>query len=93
LWRWAEAPVRAHHGDLDGAVALMLEAIEIIDRSDETMFQANARMTLAGMLESRGDADGARRALGHALDLYRAKQIIPSIAVAEERLAALDVAK
>jgi class 3 adenylate cyclase/tetratricopeptide (TPR) repeat protein len=93
LWRWAEAPVRAHEGDLDGAVALVREAIEIIDRSDETMFQANARMTLADMLESRGDADGARTALGEALDRYRAKQIIPSIAVAEQRLAALDVAK
>ena len=69
--------------------ALLREAIAIIDRSDETMFQANARMALAEMLESQGETVGARAVLREALELYRAKEVVPSIARAEQRLAAL----
>lgn len=79
----------AYRGDAEAGLALLREAIAIIDRTDETMFQANARMALADMLESQGDAAGARDALREALELYRAKQVVPSIAVAERRLTAL----
>src|SRR5205085_11534675 len=53
MWRSAEAQVMAHRGDIDTALALIREAIAIIDRTDETMFQANARMALAEMLEGQ----------------------------------------
>jgi Flp pilus assembly protein TadD len=53
------------------------------------MFQANVRMALADLLEKQGDKAGARDALGEALELYRAKEIVPSIERAERRLAAL----
>jgi len=89
LWRWAESLATANRGDAEVAEALLREAIAIIDRSDERMFQANVRMALAEMLESQGDTAGARDALGEALELYRAKEIVPSIARAEQRLAAL----
>ena len=89
LWRWAEAPVMAHRGDADGALGLLREAIAIIDRSDETMFQANARMALAELLERQGDTEGAAAAMREALVRYRAKQIVPAIARAESRLSAL----
>ena len=89
LWRWAEALVVAHHGDAEGGLALLREAIAVIDRSDETMFQANVRMALADSLERQGDAAGARTALEEALELYRAKEIVPSIALAEHRLTGL----
>ena len=89
LWRWAEALVTAHRGDPEAGQALLREAIAIIDRSDETMFQANARTALAEMLESQGDKASARDALQEALELYRAKEVVPSIARAEQRLAAL----
>jgi hypothetical protein len=46
-------------------------------------------MALADMLERQGDTAGARDALEEALELYRAKEIVPSIARAEQRLAAL----
>ena len=92
LWRWATAQVMAHTADPEGALALLREAIAIIDRSDETMFQANARMALADLLQRQGDTGAARTALSEALDLYRAKQIVPSIAFAEERLAAIGIA-
>ena len=89
LWRWAEALVVAHRGDTEGGVALLREAIAVIDRSDETMFQANTRMALADMLESKGDLVGAQSAAREALALYRAKEIVPRIALAERRLTAL----
>jgi tetratricopeptide (TPR) repeat protein len=89
LWRWAEALVTAYRGDAEVGQALLREAIAIIDRSDETMFQANARMALAEMLESQGDMVSARATLQEALELYRAKEVVPSIARAEQRLAAL----
>jgi ATP/maltotriose-dependent transcriptional regulator MalT len=89
LWRWAEALVTAYRGDAEVGQALLREAIAIIDRSDETMFQANARVALAEMLESQGDTVSARAALQEALELYRAKEVVPSIARAEQRLAAL----
>jgi tetratricopeptide (TPR) repeat protein len=89
LWRWADALVTAHRGDPEAGQALLHEAIAIIDRSDETMFQANARTALAEMLESQGDKASARAALREALELYRAKEVVPSIARAERRLAAL----
>jgi ATP/maltotriose-dependent transcriptional regulator MalT len=89
LWRWAEALVTVYRGDAEVGQALLREAIAIIDRSDETMFQANARMALADMLDSQGDTVSARAALQEALALYRAKEIVPSIALAEQRLAVL----
>jgi class 3 adenylate cyclase/tetratricopeptide (TPR) repeat protein len=89
LWRWAEALVTAHRGDAEAGLALLREAIAIIDRTDETMFQANARMALADMLERQGDTADARDALREALALYRAKEIVPSMALAERRLTAL----
>ena len=88
LWRWAEALVTAYRGDTEVGQALLREAIALIDRSDETMFQANARMALAEMLESQGDTASARDVLQEALALYRAKEVVPSIARAEQRLAA-----
>jgi hypothetical protein len=47
-------------------------------------------MALAEMLESQGDTVSARAALQEALELYRAKEVVPRIALAERRLAALD---
>jgi ATP/maltotriose-dependent transcriptional regulator MalT len=90
LWRWAEAPVTAHNGDPGRALALLRDAIAIIDRSDETMFQANARMALAELLERQGDVGAARVATHEALELYRSKGIVPLIARAERRLSGLD---
>jgi class 3 adenylate cyclase len=89
FWRRAEAQVIAHRGDLEEAVAMQQLAIEVIDRSDELMFQANARTELAGLLERSGDLDGARAALGEALTRYRAKEVIPAAAAVERRLAEL----
>ena len=89
FWRRAEAQVIAHRGDLEGAVAMQRQAIEVIDRSDELMFQANARTELAGLLERSGDLDGARAALGEALTRYRAKEVVPAAAAVDRRLAEL----
>ncbi|MGN6378270.1 MAG: AAA family ATPase [Gaiellales bacterium] len=92
VWRWAEALVTAHRGDAAGGLALLREAIAIIDRTDEVMFQANIRMALADMLEGQGDADAARAAAQEALELYRAKESAPSVARAQAWLAATEAA-
>ena len=53
------------------------------------MFQADARMELAGLLEQYGDLDGAATAVEEALSRFRAKEVVPGIHAAEERLATL----
>jgi hypothetical protein len=89
FWRRAEARLMAHRGDLGGALALQREAIEIIDRCDESLFQADARMDLAGLLERAGDPAGAAAAVEQALARYRAKEVVSRMDAAQERLANL----
>jgi tetratricopeptide (TPR) repeat protein len=89
FWRRAAALLIAHRGDLDGALALQRDAIAIIDRSDESMFQADARMELSGLLEQAGDLAGAAAAVEQALARYRAKEVVPRIDDAHKRLANL----
>jgi tetratricopeptide (TPR) repeat protein len=89
FWRRGEALVTAHRGDLDGALALQRDAIQIIDRCDESMFQADARMELAGLLERAADPAGASAAVEEALTRYRAKEVVPRIDAARKRLAKL----
>ncbi len=91
FWRLGEARLLDHDGRHQEAIAAAREAIEIIDRSDEILFQGNARMLLGELLARQGDTDGARGAFEEALALYRRKECVPAMGRAEAQLAALSV--
>jgi len=91
FWRLGEARLLDNDRRHQEAIATAREAIDIIDRSDEILFQGNARMLLGELLARQGDTDGARGAFEEALALYRRKECMPAMERAEAQLASLSV--
>jgi class 3 adenylate cyclase/tetratricopeptide (TPR) repeat protein len=86
FWRGAQAKVLARRGDFAAAEELAIEAVEIIDRSDEINHQAMLRGGFAEVLSLAGRAGEARSHLEQALELYEQKE---NVVMAERTRAAL----
>ncbi|MCW2767663.1 MAG: adenylate/guanylate cyclase [Nocardioides sp.] len=81
--------IALREGDLDTAVRLGREAVEIVDRSDQASFRAAARVVAAESAGASGDHVEQRRLLEEALAIYRSKEIVHRARLAEARLAQL----
>lgn len=72
-WRCVRGQVAARRGDAVAGVALLEEAVQLSDRSDDPIGQANARVDLAAVLRAAGRDDAATDALDAARARYLAK--------------------
>ena len=73
LWRQVSAKLAAHEGDLDRAIALAREAVDLSGQSDNLIAQADALMDLSEVLtRARQDAE-AEEARNDAVRLYELK--------------------
>src|SRR5205823_10200396 len=73
LWRSARAKVRARQGDLESALQLAREAVEMIESTDWLNLRADTMMDLAEVLELAGKTSDATGQLEQALALYERK--------------------
>jgi class 3 adenylate cyclase/tetratricopeptide (TPR) repeat protein len=88
LWRCVRAKVAAQRGE-PAAETLVLEALELTEKTEELESQAQVFMDLAEVLELSGRSDEAVPHLREALARYDAKGNVVSAARARERLDAL----
>ncbi len=88
LWRCVRAKVSAQRGE-PAAETLVLEALELTEKTEELESQAQVFMDLAEVLELSGRSDEAVPHLREALARYDAKGNVVSAARARERLDAL----
>jgi class 3 adenylate cyclase/tetratricopeptide (TPR) repeat protein len=88
LWRCVRAKVAAQRGEPD-AETLVLEALELTEKTEELESQAQVFMDLAEVLELSGRSEEAVPHLREALARYDAKGNVVSAARARERLDAL----
>ena len=88
LWRCVRAKVAAQRG-VPAAETLVLEALELTEKTEELESQAQVFMDLAEVLELSGRSDEAVPHLREALARYDAKGNVVSAARARERLDAL----
>ena len=88
LWRCVRARVAAQRGE-PAAETLVLEALELTEKTEELESQAQVFMDLAEVLELSGRSDEAVPHLREALARYHAKGNVVSAARARERLDAL----
>ncbi|MEX2538614.1 MAG: nuclear transport factor 2 family protein [Actinomycetota bacterium] len=72
-WRAVKAELLARRGELDEARFLAKAAVELASRTDALIDHGNACRSLAVVLRTAGDADGARRAEESALALFERK--------------------
>jgi tetratricopeptide (TPR) repeat protein len=73
LWRAVRAPILARQGDVDQAVRLAREAVELTRQTEAPTLQADALAELACVLRIAGQTAQALDAVGEAVSLYRAK--------------------
>jgi ATP/maltotriose-dependent transcriptional regulator MalT len=86
VWRATRAKARARSGDDGGAEVLAREAVSLAEETDCLVLHADALMSLAEVLFSRGAAVEAAARLSEALALYEAKGNVVSAAAARDRL-------
>jgi class 3 adenylate cyclase/tetratricopeptide (TPR) repeat protein len=73
LWRATRAPIIARAGDLEGAETLARQAVELVQRTEAPLLQADALAELAEVLKIAERPAEARAAIEQALALYRSK--------------------
>jgi tetratricopeptide (TPR) repeat protein len=73
LWRATRAPIIARAGDLEGAETLARQAVELVQRTEAPLLQADALAELAKVLKIAERPAEARAAIEQALALYRSK--------------------
>jgi class 3 adenylate cyclase/tetratricopeptide (TPR) repeat protein len=73
LLRSVDAKIRASRGELDEAVRLAREAVDLVRQTDEPMTQAAALVDLAQVARMAGNTDEGRSARAEALALYELK--------------------
>jgi tetratricopeptide (TPR) repeat protein len=73
LCRAVRAKLIAHEGRLDEALTVAREAVELTQRSDDLVDQANALMDLAEVLRRAGQEEEATAATLEAVSLYERK--------------------
>jgi tetratricopeptide (TPR) repeat protein len=72
-WRSVRGRVAARRGDPTAGLVLLGEAVELSDRSDDPVGQANARVDLAEVLRAAGHDADADAAIAAARERYAAK--------------------
>jgi class 3 adenylate cyclase/ketosteroid isomerase-like protein/tetratricopeptide (TPR) repeat protein len=72
-WRTAKAAVLSARGEVDAAVAIAQEAVDIAGATDLILDHADACVVLADLRDAVGDRSGARDARAEARRLYVAK--------------------
>jgi predicted negative regulator of RcsB-dependent stress response len=75
-------------GEVESAVALALEAVEVQTGVEALQNEARANETLGNLLAAAGDSAGSREALQRARDLYAAKGYRPGELRVSAKLAA-----
>ena len=90
LWRSAASRIAASRGEIDDAIALATEALELMEATDYTAFIAESHERLAEALLAAGDVERARHELAAAREGYAAKQILRFTRRVDQRLAELD---
>ena len=73
LWRSVRAMLLARRGEVEDAVTLSLEAIDMRRRSDAIVFLADALADFAEVLRFTGREDEVRAVRTEALSLYERK--------------------
>jgi tetratricopeptide (TPR) repeat protein len=73
LWRSVRAMLLARHGEVEEAITLSLEAIDMRRRSDAIVFLADALSDFAEVLRFSGREDEVRAVRTEALNLYARK--------------------
>jgi tetratricopeptide (TPR) repeat protein len=73
-WRGVASRLAARRGETELAAALIDEAITIVGRSDALNLRAKLQLDRAEVLRLVEYDDEARRAIGRAVELYRAKE-------------------
>jgi len=89
FWRTVTGIVLAKRGDLEGALALLREAIEINARTDEAHHRADFLIELGDVARMAERRDEARKAFGEALEIYERKEHLVGATAARGRLDAL----
>jgi tetratricopeptide (TPR) repeat protein len=85
LWRTARAKICAWHGDLERAVALAKEAVELVEKTDFLNTHADALYDLAEVLAVAGRPADARAAIEESVWRYAQKRNLPALERARRR--------
>jgi predicted negative regulator of RcsB-dependent stress response len=84
----AKARVLAHQGEVDEALRLADEAVEIVDRTDYLVWQGDSHEVRGIVLEAAGRGDDAHAAYQEALERYERKGNVVAAERIRARLAA-----
>ena len=79
-WKLALARISASEGDFDSGERWAREALDFLLTTEFTEQVANAQMILAAVLHARGSHEEAQKTAHGALQRFRRKGIVPSIA-------------
>ena len=89
VWRRARAMVLSFRGDHDAALALLDEAIDIVEATDYLDFRAETSAVRGIVLRAAGRTEEARAAFERALDMYERKGALPAARRVRDELATL----
>jgi class 3 adenylate cyclase/tetratricopeptide (TPR) repeat protein len=89
LWRRVQARLLARSGEIEGAIGLAREAVDLASASEDIDWLADTQVDLANVLADVYGTDAARPALVEAVALYERKGNAAAVARTTERLAAL----
>ncbi len=92
LWRCVRGRLLSRRGAHEEAVAIVREALAVLESTDATVLLIEAQLDLGEVLEAAGDVGGARAAYAEARTLAEGKGGVVTLATALGRLAALDTA-
>jgi class 3 adenylate cyclase/tetratricopeptide (TPR) repeat protein len=92
FWRSVEAKILARQGKLEEAERLVLDAVAVIDRTDELNHQADVRMALAEVLQLAQRPADAISVIREGLHLYEQKGNLVSANKARALLSGLSTA-
>jgi class 3 adenylate cyclase/tetratricopeptide (TPR) repeat protein len=84
-WRMARARILAHRGDVDEALRLADEAVEIAETTDYLVWRGDAHEVRGQVLEARDRGDDAREAYERALEAYERKEAVVAAARVRDR--------
>jgi tetratricopeptide (TPR) repeat protein len=90
-WRLADALVRSHRGDHEGALSLADQAVAIIADTDYLVWQGDVHEVRGIVLANAGRHDEARSAFEEARSRYERKGVVPALARIRRRLAETEV--